>query len=76
MGAKNNLTRVNINLPTELVNAVKKYSNELGINITATYIILLRQALEQQDIMKQLPALLTLTAEIKKAQDTNKLPLN
>lgn len=58
--AKNNnldLVRVGINLPSHIVKRVKEYADNLGINITSAYIVLLNQALEQKDAMQQLPLL-------------------
>lgn len=41
-----NLIRININLPKDLVNAVKKYADKLQINVTSAYILLLNVGLE------------------------------
>lgn len=46
------LQRVNINLPSNLVERVKEYAYSLGINTTSAYIVLLNQALDQKDINK------------------------
>lgn len=56
--AKINLQRVNINLPTDLVNRVKEYANKNGINTTAAYIILLNQALDYKIVVDNIPYML------------------
>lgn len=63
---KYTLTRVNMNLPTSLVDKVKDYANSLGVNVTAAYIILLNTALEQNDALKDLPHLISLLNDLKK----------
>ena len=40
------LERVSINLPSYLVIKVKKYADNLGVNYTTAYIILLNKSLE------------------------------
>lgn len=52
------LVRVNINLPTSLVNQVKEYADSIGINTTSAYIVLLNQALEYKQSIQQLPLML------------------
>lgn len=64
---KYTLTRVNMNLPTSLVDKVKDYANLLGVNVTAAYIILLNTALEQNDALKDLPHLISLLNDLKKS---------
>lgn len=59
------LTRVNINLPTSVVNRVKEYADKMGINSTSAYIVLLNQALEQKAVVDNLPVLLTLYDKLK-----------
>lgn len=62
-----NLKRVNINLPISIIENVKSYADELGINTTSAYILLLNQALEYKEIMKQMPTLITLYSDMKNA---------
>lgn len=62
------LERVNINLPSNIVAKVKEYADGLGINYTSAYIILLNQALEQKDMLANLPAMLTMFNDLKKLQ--------
>lgn len=52
------LTRVNINLPTSLVEDIKEYADSIGINTTSAYIVLLNQALEYKTVMASMPVLL------------------
>lgn len=65
------LTRVNINLPTTVVEKVKEYADNLGINTTSAYIVLLNQALEQKSMIENLPFLLQTANELKKLTETN-----
>ena len=51
------LKRVNINLPTDLVERVRKYADSLGVNTTSAYIYLLNQALDQKEQINALPVL-------------------
>ena len=67
--ANKNLERVSINLPSNIVARVKEYADNLGINNTSAYIVLLNQALEQTDILKQLPAMYGLLNEVKGLQN-------
>ncbi len=52
------LVRVNINLPTSLVNQIKEYADSMGINTTSAYIVLLNQALEYKQSIQSLPIML------------------
>lgn len=65
----NNLERVSINLPSNIVSRVKEYAENLGINTTSAYIVLLNQALEQTDMLKQLPTMYGLLNEVKGLQN-------
>ena len=59
------LKRVNVNLPSNLVQRVEDYALSLGVNTTNAYIILLNQALDYKDTLNNLPALLELISEYK-----------
>lgn len=59
------LKRVNINLPLSTIEKVKDYADSLGINVTSAYIVLLNQALEQKDIMANLPLMFNMVNELK-----------
>ncbi len=67
------LVRVNINLPSRIVEKVKAYADSLGINTTSAYIVLLNQALEQKDAMQQLPLLYK---AVEMAKDLDKTASN
>lgn len=69
--SKQELVRIGINLPVNLVNRVKKYAEETGLNITSAYISLLSQALRQNDAITQLPVLLAAMDEMKKLSNNN-----
>lgn len=63
-------TRVNINIPTTLVERVKAYADSLGMPYTQTYVLLLNQALNNASVIEQLPELITMIKEYKdKAND-------
>ncbi len=64
------LSRVSINLPNSIVNKVKNYADSLGINTTSAYIVLLNQALEQKDVMNNLPLMYTMFNELQKLGNT------
>ena len=52
------LKRVNINLPITLIERVKDYADNLGLNTTSAYIVLLNQALDQKQSLNSLPAII------------------
>lgn len=49
------ITRVNYNLPTKLVERVKEYSKEMGVPITYGVVLLLNKGLENSTMLEQLP---------------------
>lgn len=49
------LTRVNYYLPSKLVERVKQYSNSLGVPMTQGVVLLLTKALDNNDVMTELP---------------------
>lgn len=57
--------RVNFNLPSDLVEQIKIYANELGINTTSAYTVLLKQALEQQSMLREMPKLINTLTDMK-----------
>lgn len=59
------LKRVNMNLPANLVRRVVEYGEEMGLNTTSAYIVLLNQALDQKDTMKNLPAIMQMGETLK-----------
>lgn len=60
------LTRVNMNLPSKLVERIKEYAASLGLPLTQAYTVLLNQALEQKDVIAQLPDVLNGIALLQK----------
>ena len=65
------LTRVNVTFPTPLVERVKEYSLKLGIPTTQGYILLLTKALDNENILEQLPMLSELYKEFKSKELDN-----
>lgn len=66
------LKRVNINLPVSLIERVKSYGENLGINTTSAYIVLLNEALLQADTMARMPEILRKYDEIKSKELSSK----
>lgn len=58
-------TRVNINIPTTLVERVKAYADQLGMPYTQTYVLLLNNALNNASVIDQLPELIAMVKEYK-----------
>ena len=69
---KRDITRVNMNLPTQMVNKVKEYAEELGVPITQAYTVLINMALEQKDMIKLMPSLMKGITELKELSDSQK----
>lgn len=65
------LKRVSINLPSNLVERVKEYGENLGLNTTSAYIVLLNQALDQKDTLNNLPLILDMAGKMKEFTDDN-----
>lgn len=63
--SKVEFTRVNINLPNNLISRVKKYGDSLGINTTSAYIILLNNALDEKDTLAKIPEVIAVMNELK-----------
>lgn len=66
------LTRVNMNLPSKLVQRVKEYAESLGLPLTQAYTVLINQALEQKDVIAQLPDVLNGIALLQKINNDTK----
>lgn len=66
------LVRVNINLPTKLVKKVREYAEEQGLPYTQAYTVLLNQAIEQKDVIRQLPDVLNGIALLQKINNDTK----
>ena len=63
---KIDLKRVNMNLPSDLVQRVTDYGLAHGLNTTSAYIVLLNQALDQKDTIKSIPEMLMIFEELRK----------
>lgn len=68
---KNELTRVNMNLPLHIVERVKAYADNLGLNTTSAYIVLLNQALDQKEMLTQMPMLVSMYNDMKQKELEN-----
>ena len=73
---KVDLKRVNMNLPSYLVDRVVDYANSMGLNTTSAYIVLLNQALDQKETIDNMPIILELfkneLAKVTKTEDESK----
>lgn len=65
------LQRVSMNLPADLVKRVVEYGENLGLNTTSAYIVLLNQALDQKDTLANLPIMMQAMNEMKSLQQNN-----
>lgn len=68
---KRDLSRVNINLPTSLVNDVKKYADSLGLPVTQAYTVLINMALEQKEMLNSMPELIKAVSDLKEISNVN-----
>lgn len=68
---KNELLRVNLNLPASVVEKVRDYADSVGINYTSAYIVLLNRGLEHIKAMDNLPVLTSLLNDMIKMQSAN-----
>ena len=72
---KRDITRVNMNLPTQMVTKVKEYADSLGLPVTQAYTVLINMALEQKDMIKLMPELLKGVSDLKELADSQKSSL-
>lgn len=72
---KRDITRVNMNLPTQMVIKVKEYADSLGLPVTQAYTVLINMALEQKDMIKLMPELLKGVSDLKEVADSQKSSL-
>ena len=72
---KRDITRVNMNLPTQMVTRVKEYADSLGLPVTQAYTVLINMALEQKDMIKLMPELLKGVSDLKEVADSQKSSL-
>lgn len=61
------LKRVNVNLPSNLVQRVEEYALSIGVNTTNAYIVLLNNALDQKDTLNNLPLIMELVNSVKQS---------
>lgn len=69
------LTRVNMNLPSNLVQRIEEYALEMGVNSTNAYIFLLNMALDYKESLKNVPLVIGAINSIKD-MGVNSLDLN
>ena len=62
---KRDITRVNMNLPTQMVSKVKEYAEELGLPVTQAYTVLLNKALDYDEMVKTMPLLIKTFNDVK-----------
>lgn len=72
---KRDITRVNMNLPTQMVTKVKEYADSLGLPVTQAYTVLINMALEQKDMIKAMPELLKGVSDLQELADSQKSSL-
>ena len=70
---KNELVRVNINLPKKIIERVREYADSLGIPMTQAYIVLIDMALQYKDMVMAMPALLQGVQDLKNITDKQDL---
>ena len=69
---KRNITRVNMNLPTKLVEEVKIFAEDLGLPTTQAYTVLINYALEYKEMLNTMPQLLNAVNDLKVMYDNEK----
>lgn len=72
---KRDITRVNMNLPTQMVTKVKEYADSLGLPVTQAYTVLINMALEQKDMIKVMPELLKGLSDLNELTGSQKSSL-
>lgn len=70
---KRDITRVNMNLPTQMVCKVKEYADSLGLPVTQAYTVLINMALEQKDVFKMMPDIIKSVSDLKEITDNQKI---
>lgn len=70
------LERISINIPSSIVKKVKEYADELGLNYTSAYIVLLNQALDQKDMLKNMPLMFNIMNDMKQIASKNNFQQN
>lgn len=64
--ARNEVIRLNINVPTPLMERLDEYADRMNINRTSAVAVLLTQALDNQKAMNAISELVKLAEEQKK----------
>ena len=68
---KTKLVRIAMNFPEPLLNQVKEYGDSLGVNMTNAFIFLVNQALQQKDVFKNFPLMVSMLNELKQMNNCN-----
>ncbi len=61
----NEIKRVNINLPNDLIDQVDSYADKMNINRTSAICVLLSQALKQEEVMSKFPDMINLLKDAR-----------
>lgn len=61
----NEIKRVNVNLPNDLIDQVDGYATRMNINRTSAICVLLSQALKQEEAISRFPDMLDLLKDAK-----------
>lgn len=61
----NEIKRVNVNLPNDLIDQVDSYAGRMNINRTSAICVLLSQALKQEELISRFPDMLNLLKDAK-----------
>lgn len=72
---KRDITRVNMNLPTQMVSKVREYAEELGLPVTQAYTVLLNKALDYDEMVKTMPLLIKTFNDVKELSGIQKSSL-
>ena len=67
---------MSFNVPKKLAERVENYAKELGLNKTSAYIVLLNQALTQNDMQRNMPELVNYAKEFEKLATLMKYNIN
>lgn len=65
MALNKKLMRVSINLPSSLIEEVKKIAEDKNLPLTQTYILLLSNAIQNDKMIKAMPDLLSSLVDLK-----------
>lgn len=71
--SKIEMKRINMNIPLALYEKVSDYADNLGINVTSAFIVLLNQSLNNNSMIELMPVMFSVINDIKTgaiSQDT------